>query len=102
MTDDTVEIELYYTDAEMDCPNCARVDHRIFKNAPGVVFGVQTEDGVGPDENFEQVTVAVCSCCGNSQILVAGQQYIEKFMDEYIDYLMDNEVITEEEAEEFR
>lgn len=102
-----IVIPVQHEDVEMDCRNCGHCSHRIFQNAPAKLFGGSGKYTSGSSESGSTngkalCCVAVCEHCGGSQVLEVSSEYENKFMDELVSYLLDNEIITEEEAEEMK
>lgn len=80
---------------EETCPNCGVTDHAMMEAVPATIFLPEEDASLRAD-------VSVCDSCGRAEIIPPEDEEIEEVMDEYIDFLEENEILTEEEAEEYR
>jgi len=85
-----VQIPVHSQMEELDCRNCGMTEHIVYANAPASLF---TEgDGL--------IAVSVCDSCGTAEPFSVTQAFREKFLDNLVEFMLDNEIVTEEEAED--
>lgn len=77
---------------QTECQNCGPAQHAF--------LGFIPERVIEPTAENTWLNVAVCTACGNMRVIPPTADQIKQAEDTYLSFLVDNEIINEDEQEQ--